>query len=91
MVLFLVDIISAMGFDASGDYLAVGDQGGRVVIFERKDGKHVRNFCYGGFQFFKCAKQACLKTFVCVKKECSEFILRKYSLLGRQTYSFVGI
>ncbi|XP_024030531.1 serine/threonine protein phosphatase 2A 55 kDa regulatory subunit B beta isoform isoform X2 [Morus notabilis] len=38
-----VDIISAMGFDASGDYLAVGDQGGRVVIFERKDGKHTSN------------------------------------------------
>lgn len=38
-----------MGFDASGDYLAVGDRGGRVVIFERKDGKHVRNFCYSVF------------------------------------------
>ncbi|XP_024929473.3 serine/threonine protein phosphatase 2A 55 kDa regulatory subunit B alpha isoform isoform X3 [Ziziphus jujuba] len=34
-----VDIISAIGFDKSGDYLAVGDRGGRVVIFERKDGK----------------------------------------------------
>lgn len=41
-ILFLVDIISAVGFDASGDYLAVGDQGGRIVIFERKDGKNVR-------------------------------------------------
>ncbi|XP_062116220.1 serine/threonine protein phosphatase 2A 55 kDa regulatory subunit B beta isoform-like isoform X2 [Humulus lupulus] len=38
-----VDIITAMGFDASGDYLAVGDRGGRVVIFERKDGKHTSN------------------------------------------------
>lgn len=38
-----VDIISSMGFDASGDYLAVGDRGGRVVIFERKDGKHTSN------------------------------------------------
>ena len=38
----LVDIISAMEFDSTGDYLAVGDRGGRVVIFERKDGKHVR-------------------------------------------------
>ncbi|KAF3437006.1 hypothetical protein FNV43_RR19759 [Rhamnella rubrinervis] len=35
-----VDIISAIRFDNSGDYLAVGDRGGRVVIFERKDGKH---------------------------------------------------
>lgn len=37
-----VDIISALGFDKSGDHLAVGDRGGRVVIFERKDGKDVR-------------------------------------------------
>ncbi|KAF3947114.1 hypothetical protein CMV_026711 [Castanea mollissima] len=35
-----VDIISSMGFEKSGDYLAVGDRGGRVVIFERKDGKY---------------------------------------------------
>eukprot|EP00890_Picochlorum_soloecismus_P002032 jgi/Picsp_1/282/NSC_00281-R1_protein len=29
------DIISAVEFDHSGDYLATGDQGGRVVLFER--------------------------------------------------------
>ena len=29
------DIISAVEFDYSGDYLATGDHGGRVVIFER--------------------------------------------------------
>ncbi|KAE9467409.1 hypothetical protein C3L33_00679, partial [Rhododendron williamsianum] len=32
----LVDTISAIEFEKSGDYLAVGDRGGRVVIFERK-------------------------------------------------------
>ncbi|XP_058227395.1 serine/threonine protein phosphatase 2A 55 kDa regulatory subunit B beta isoform-like isoform X2 [Rhododendron vialii] len=31
-----VDTISAIEFEKSGDYLAVGDRGGRVVIFERK-------------------------------------------------------
>lgn len=31
-----VDTISAIEFDKSGDYLAVGDRGGRIVIFERK-------------------------------------------------------
>lgn len=31
-----VDIISAIEFDTTGDYLAVGDRGGRVVIFEKK-------------------------------------------------------
>ncbi|KAK9278813.1 hypothetical protein L1049_028392 [Liquidambar formosana] len=34
-----IDIISTIEFDKSGDYLAVGDRGGRVVIFERKDDK----------------------------------------------------
>jgi len=32
---FAADIISAVQFDHSGDYLATGDQGGRVVLFER--------------------------------------------------------
>ena len=29
------DIISAVEFDHTGDFLATGDQGGRVVLFER--------------------------------------------------------
>lgn len=29
------DIISAMDFDTSGNFLATGDKGGRVVLFER--------------------------------------------------------
>ncbi|XP_010500752.1 PREDICTED: serine/threonine protein phosphatase 2A 55 kDa regulatory subunit B alpha isoform-like isoform X1 [Camelina sativa] len=32
-----VDIISAIEFDNSGDHLATGDRGGRVVLFERTD------------------------------------------------------
>ena len=58
----LVDIISSMGFEKSGDYLAVGDRGGRVVIFERKDGKYVRiNHTIGvwGGIFFPVAEVAC--------------------------------
>ncbi|KAG6395742.1 hypothetical protein SASPL_141866 [Salvia splendens] len=39
-----VDIISAIEFDKSGDHLATGDRGGRVVLFERTDSKeHGRN------------------------------------------------
>ncbi|KAL8137042.1 hypothetical protein V2J09_003043 [Rumex salicifolius] len=34
-----VDIISAIEFDRSGDHLATGDRGGRVVLFERTDTK----------------------------------------------------
>ncbi|XP_072997939.1 serine/threonine protein phosphatase 2A 55 kDa regulatory subunit B beta isoform-like isoform X1 [Typha latifolia] len=34
-----VDIISAIEFDKYGDYLATGDRGGRVVLFERTDVK----------------------------------------------------
>ncbi|XP_078428372.1 serine/threonine protein phosphatase 2A 55 kDa regulatory subunit B beta isoform-like isoform X2 [Wolffia australiana] len=34
-----VDIISAIEFDRRGDYLATGDFGGRIVLFERSDKK----------------------------------------------------
>ncbi|XP_052182780.1 serine/threonine protein phosphatase 2A 55 kDa regulatory subunit B beta isoform isoform X4 [Diospyros lotus] len=34
-----VDIISAIEFDKTGDHLATGDRGGRVVLFERTDTK----------------------------------------------------
>ncbi|KAI9256944.1 WD40-repeat-containing domain protein, partial [Sporodiniella umbellata] len=33
------DIISAVEFDNTGDYLATGDKGGRVVLFERNESK----------------------------------------------------
>jgi serine/threonine-protein phosphatase 2A regulatory subunit B len=33
------DIISAVEFDATGNYLAIGDRGGRVVILERNNSK----------------------------------------------------
>lgn len=36
-----MDIISAIEFDRRGDHLAVGDQGGRVVIFKRNSAKDV--------------------------------------------------
>ncbi|KAM1434663.1 hypothetical protein ACFX2I_042723 [Malus domestica] len=32
-----VDVISAIEFDRTGDHLAIGDRGGRVVLFERTD------------------------------------------------------
>ncbi|MBA0807599.1 hypothetical protein Gohar_023394, partial [Gossypium harknessii] len=35
------DIISAIEFDKTGDHLATGDRGGRVVLFERTDTKDV--------------------------------------------------
>jgi serine/threonine-protein phosphatase 2A regulatory subunit B len=43
LIVFLsaVDIISAIEFDRSGDHLATGDRGGRVVLFERTDTKDV--------------------------------------------------
>ncbi|KAG1438276.1 hypothetical protein G6F56_012705 [Rhizopus delemar] len=33
------DIISVVEFDHTGDYLATGDKGGRVVLFERNENK----------------------------------------------------
>jgi serine/threonine-protein phosphatase 2A regulatory subunit B len=41
-----VDIISAIEFDRSGDHLATGDRGGRVVLFERTDTKDVCSFFF---------------------------------------------
>ncbi|PKI37913.1 serine/threonine protein phosphatase 2A 55 kDa regulatory subunit B beta isoform-like [Punica granatum] len=38
-----VDVISAIEFDKSGDHFAVGDRGGRVVIFKRNDTKNATN------------------------------------------------
>lgn len=49
LFLFAVDIISAIEFDKTGDHLATGDRGGRVVLFERTDAKDV---CCWLFTFF---------------------------------------
>lgn len=36
-VCHIADIISTVEFDHTGDYLATGDKGGRVVLFERNE------------------------------------------------------
>ena len=36
------DIISAVEFDSSGEQLATGDRGGRVVLFQRTDSRSDR-------------------------------------------------
>lgn len=33
----VADIISTVEFDHTGNYLATGDKGGRVVLFERNE------------------------------------------------------
>ena len=38
MKLTEADVLSAVRFDEHGDYLATGDRGGRIVVFERADG-----------------------------------------------------
>eukprot|EP01111_Echinosteliopsis_oligospora_P008308 TRINITY_DN2386_c0_g1_i1.p1 TRINITY_DN2386_c0_g1~~TRINITY_DN2386_c0_g1_i1.p1 ORF type:complete len:393 (+),score=63.63 TRINITY_DN2386_c0_g1_i1:273-1451(+) len=38
-----VDIVSAVEFNETGDYIATGDRGGRVVIFERCQDKDVKS------------------------------------------------
>jgi hypothetical protein len=37
VAVFLADIISTVEFDHTGNYLATGDKGGRVVLFERNE------------------------------------------------------
>lgn len=52
--LLAVDIISAIEFNKTGDHLATGDRGGRVVLFERTDAKDVCSpppFILGSFSF----------------------------------------
>ncbi|XP_073141243.1 serine/threonine protein phosphatase 2A 55 kDa regulatory subunit B beta isoform-like [Henckelia pumila] len=48
-----VDIITAVQFDKSGNHLAVGDRGGRVVIFEKTDGKEESLECTSREEFEK--------------------------------------
>ena len=43
------DILSAMNFDKTGEFLAVGDKGGRVIIFRYTDLKNSRYFDYRYF------------------------------------------
>jgi len=43
------DILTAMNFDNSGEYLAVGDKGGRVIVFRFTDLKNSRYFDYRYF------------------------------------------
>ena len=40
------DVLTAITFDKSGEYLAVGDQGGRVIIFRYIELKNSRYFDY---------------------------------------------
>jgi serine/threonine-protein phosphatase 2A regulatory subunit B len=38
------DILSTVEFDSDGDFLATGDKGGRIVVFERTDSGKVSCF-----------------------------------------------
>jgi hypothetical protein len=46
--ILIADIISTVEFDETGDYLATGDKGGRVVLFERNDTVSNRWLWMGG-------------------------------------------
>jgi serine/threonine-protein phosphatase 2A regulatory subunit B len=43
------DVLTAITFNKSGEYLAVGDKGGRVIIFRYMDLKNSRYFDYRYF------------------------------------------
>lgn len=45
----LADIISTVEFDSTGNYLATGDKGGRVVLFERNE-----SVCSSPFHPYTC-------------------------------------
>lgn len=54
LLLAIADIISTVEFDHTGNYLATGDKGGRVVLFERNETvsspslRHMRRYCTSG-------------------------------------------
>jgi serine/threonine-protein phosphatase 2A regulatory subunit B len=48
----LADIISTVEFDSTGNYLATGDKGGRVVLFERNEMVYSVAFLRGWWQRF---------------------------------------
>lgn len=43
------DILTTINFDKTGKYLAVGDQGGRVIVFKYNELKNSRYFDYRYF------------------------------------------
>lgn len=43
------DVLTAIAFDKAGEYLAVGDKGGRVIVFKYNDLKSSRYFDYRYF------------------------------------------
>jgi serine/threonine-protein phosphatase 2A regulatory subunit B len=43
------DVLTSLAFDKTGKYLAVGDQGGRVIIFKYNELKNSRYFDYRYF------------------------------------------
>lgn len=48
-----VDIVSAIEFDHTGDFLAAGDRGGRVVIFQREEGPDGKGTNYKFYHEFQ--------------------------------------
>ena len=42
ILLFKVDIVSAIEFNDTGEYIAAGDRGGRVVLFKRTDNNKLK-------------------------------------------------
>lgn len=45
----VTDILTALNFDKTGEYLAVGDRGGRVIVFRYTDLRNSRYFDYRYF------------------------------------------
>ena len=70
-----MDIISAIEFDKSGDHLATGDRGGRVVLFERTDTKDVILILTSAIFLFK-SPNLLLKDSVLCTSYCNMYVYR---------------
>jgi serine/threonine-protein phosphatase 2A regulatory subunit B len=78
------DILTAISFDKTGEYLAVGDKGGRVIIFRYNELKNSRYFDYRYFTEIQSHEPEFdhLKSIELDEKiNCIEFINNKQSLV----------
>lgn len=75
-----MDIISAIEFDKSGDHLATGDRGGRVVLFERTDTKDVSLiFTLASFVLVKRNLTYVLTDFMFCTQYCNMYVYYMYA------------
>jgi len=78
------DIVSSLAFDESGDYLAAGDRGGRIVVFERNYNppRHHGKSAHAEYKFY-AEFQSHVSEFDCLKSVEIEAKINQIKFLPR--------